>query len=50
MSTLPLSSLQETCVRVEALAGRSQEAVMRAHTLEGIDLLVRTLKSYCSLY
>lgn len=45
-----MSRLQETCMRVEELAGRCAEPAMRLRPLDGVSLLVRTLKSYCAMY
>ncbi len=45
-----MSRLQETCVRVEELMGRCEEPAMKLRKVDGIDLMVRTLKSYCSMY
>ncbi len=42
--------LQESCARVEELLSRGQEAAMKLHKLDSIDLMVRTLKTYCSAY
>ena len=41
---------QESCARVEALLCRGQEPVLKARSLEGVALMVRTLKAYGSMY
>jgi len=43
-----LSRLQETCLKSEELLLRGD--AMRHHALDGIELMVRTIKSYCSSY
>lgn len=37
-------------MRVEELVGRNQEAALKLHRLDAIDLMARTLKVYCSMY
>ncbi|GAX76338.1 hypothetical protein CEUSTIGMA_g3784.t1 [Chlamydomonas eustigma] len=45
-----MSKLQETLCRMEELLERRLEQAMRQRNLEGIDIMTRTLKVYCSMY